>query len=127
MTTLQSTILKTDKNLQWALEECTLLADKGVEIARHTIQGNMEIVCDGSLQQKLGTSAGISKGPEEEEGYKFHNRVPGGDSNQSSYQSELCSILGHVIFINAVAKYHDIQEGQVTIGCNNEAIWEALG
>ena len=56
--TLRDTIVETDKNLQWVLEECNLPADEGMEVARRTINGSMEVVCDRSLQLRLGTSAG---------------------------------------------------------------------
>lgn len=63
-----------------------------------------------------------------EESYVFQNCVPGDDGEQTSYQSELCGILGHILLLTRLAEYHKLQQGEVTIGCDNEAaLWKALG
>ena len=128
-----------DTSIQWVLEDCEFPEDNGMELANKLRQGTLEVASDGSLKDCLGTAAGTTKGVTPGNGYRFWNRVPGEDDDQSSYRSELCGILGHVIFLSATAEYHKIQQGSVTIsspskqgevtlGCDNEAaLWAALG
>ena len=127
-TSLTQALLQLDEGLQWALEECEFPDDDGVEIATRLRRGTLEVTCDGSLKDKLGTAAGTTKDIADDKGYRFWNRVPGASEDQTSYRSELCGILGHVLFLNAVADYHNLDTGHVTLGCDNEAaLWEALG
>jgi len=78
-------------------------------------------VCGGSFKEGKGASAWVLEG----EGGKSSNRmvgrniVPGHAEDQSAYRSELAGILGVVSIVKELVKYYEIEEGHVTIGCNN--------
>ena len=126
--TLESVLRRVPQSLQWAIEDVTLPEDNGRAMASKIIQGKGRCACDGSVKDALGTAAAIFMDVKEEEEYKVRNRTPGSDEEIHSYRSELCGILPNIIMINSIAKAHDIQEGTVTVGCDNEsALWTALG
>ena len=126
--TLQDTVQHIHPSLRWILAACDLPEDEGAEITRRLRQGTLQLACDGSLREHRGTAAGITKDLDEASAYKFWNIVPGRPEEQTSYRSELCGILGHILLITTMAKHHGVQEGTATIGCDNEAaLWAALG
>ena len=126
--TLIQKIRNVEPSMKWALEDLEIPADNGLEIATAIIQNRGECMSDGSLKNGLGTSAAVFMGTEEDNMYTIKNRVPGATEDQSSYRSELCGILAGVLMVNIIASTHDIQEGTITIGCDNEsAIGKAFG
>ena len=117
-----------DESLHWALERIKIPRDNGRTITDRIEDGTMEVVSDGGLKDNLGTAGGTTKGLPADQGYKFQCRVPGIDDDQTSYQLELCGILGHVLVLTSIADQFNITEGKVTLGCNNKAaLWKALG
>ena len=128
MSTLADRLINMDDTLQWLFERGQYPTDDGRAIATQIAEGTMEAVSDGGLKDGMGTAAGISKGMQEGEGFRFQHRVPGQDNNQTSYRSELCGILGNVVLLTCIASHHGITEGKVTLGCDNEAaLWKAIG
>ena len=114
--------------LQWALEKVEMPADDGAEIAQKIAKHNLKVICDGSLKEEFGTSAGFPLEIPEENKYRVYNRIPGDATNQSSYRSELCGILAQILMILAITRLQGIHKGTVTMGCDNEpALWAAFG
>ena len=125
---LGDALMARDESIQWAIERVKLPDDEGEHIASLLRAGQCEAICDGSLKEGFGTSAGFLKGVDDTHGYQCFNRVPGQDDDQSSYRSELCGILGHIIILTTIARMYNITEGQVLLGCDNEsALWTAFG
>ena len=115
-------------NLQWALEDIQLPDDNGEAIAASIRANDINVICDGSLKDTFGTSAGKVMDMEEGQGYIVRNRVPGETKDQNSYRSELCGILAHVIILHAIITIHKVDTGGITVVCDNEsALWTALG
>ena len=103
-------------------------ADNGRAIAERIIWNKGQCACDGSVKDKLGTSAAFFMNVLEELQYEIKNQTPGADIDQNSYRSELCGILANVLAIGCIVKTHDITQGTVTIACNNEsALWASFG
>ena len=126
--TLLGEIHQYHTSLHWALEDVKLPDDEGKAIAHNIRNNKMEVVCDGSLKNGFGTSAAIVKNMPDRDTYTVCNRVTGTTDDQSSYRSELCGILSHIMMINAIAKLHRIETGTVTLGCDNEtSIWSSFG
>ena len=126
--TLLDYLKDTDTSLHWALEDIKLPSDEGLHLATQIASNTLELICDGSLKDLFGTSAGFPIGVRQDLAYKVYNRVPGDDTNQCSYRSELCGILAHILVITAIAKRHGLSGGTVTIGCDNEpALWATFG
>ena len=120
-------IVNMHKAVRWVLEDTETPDDDGKAIAATIIQGNAKCISDGSTKERLGTSAAIMVMEDETKAYLIKNRVPGVDDEQHSYRSELCGILANVLMINIIAKIHDIQDGRITIGCDNEsALWKCF-
>ena len=126
--TLQDVINNIPKNLEWVVETITLPQDNGRQIAEAIIKDRGKCICDGSVKDKLGTASAHFMGVKKENKYKAYNRTPGSDDDVISYRSEMCGILANVVVVNSIATVHDIQEGTVTIGCDNEsALWAVCG
>ena len=126
--TLESVISKLPRSIQWVMEEVTLPQDNGRAIADRIIRGKGRCMSDGSVKDQLGTSAAQFMDVEDPHNYTIRNRTPGSDHDIHSYRSELCGILSNILMVNSIATTHDIQEGTVTVGCDNEsALWTAMG
>ena len=126
--TLMDFMEETDRSLHWALEDVELPSDDGLQIATRIASNELEVICDGSLKELHGTSAGFTIGVCPDMAYRVYNRVPGDDTNQCSYRSELCGILAHILMIAAIVKRHGLSRGTVTLGCDNEpALWATFG
>lgn len=95
--------------------------DDGFYLQNRIRNGMAIAVCGGSFKEGKGASAWVLEG----EGGKSSNRmvgrniVPGHAEDQSAYRSELAGILGVVSIVKELVKYYEIEEGHVTIGCNN--------
>ena len=115
-------------NLRWVVEKCEFPEDNGKAIAAAIIQDTGRCICDGGVKDKMGTAAAQFMDVTEEHNFFICNRTPGSDSDVHSYRSELCGILANILMVNCIAKTHDVQEGTVTLGCDNEsALWAAFG
>ena len=126
--TLESIIRRIPRSLQWAIEDITIPSDNGRGIANRIIQGRGRCACDGSVKDHLGTAAAVFMDVEDDEAYIVRNRTPGHDDEIHSFRSELCGILPNILLVNSIAEAHDIQDGVVTVGCDNEsALWTAFG
>ena len=125
---LEDTIRRVPYALRWAIESMKIPADNGRAIAERIIRDEGQCACDGSVKEKLGTSAAIFMNVPKERQYEIKNRTPGADIDQNSYRSELCGILANLIAVGCIVKTHDITEGTVTIACDNEsALWASFG
>ena len=126
--TLEAVLNHVPASLAWAVERTNLPEDNGQTIAARIIQDRGQCICDGSVKDQLGTASAHFMGVPQANSYKVYNRTPGSDDDITSYRSELGGILANVIMVNAVATTHDIQEGTVMLGCDNEsALWAVFG
>ena len=128
-TTLAEQLQQVHPSLQWAIEDISLPADNGEEIANAILTGGGRCMSDGSLKDDFGTSAFTVLLKNVKNRYEGQNRVPGEDDEQSSYRSELCGILGNMILMNAICSIHGIDEPcEMTVGSDSEsALWNAFG
>jgi len=119
-------IQRIPRSMHWAVEDIELPEDDGREIAGKIIRDKGKCVCDGSLKNEMGTAAGTFMGVDET--FVVRNRTPGASSDQSSFRSELCGILALILVVNAIATHHGIEQGTVTLACDNEsALWAEFG
>ena len=114
--------------LRWVLEEVTMPDDDGEAIAR-AIQNNQgEFVCDGSLKDNRGTAAAISLLAEGKSNIRIRNRTRARNEEMSSYRAEACGILAAILGASLVCRRWKVQDGTVTVGCDNEAaVWNTFG
>jgi hypothetical protein len=124
---LQLELEQVHNSLHWAIEEVQLPADDGIELAQQVQEGTAKLICDGSYKGNIGTAAGASFSTAGKNNFIMKNQTPGRKEDMNSYRCELAGILTCVITLNAVCNRHNIKEGRVTIGCDNEAaLWEAF-
>ena len=126
--TLAGAIRRLPMALQWVMERCTLPKDDGKEIAERVEAGRGQCMSDASVQDQLGTAAALFIGVHEDNNYDVRNRTPGKDEDQSSYRSEACGILANIMMVNIICKRHNVQRGEVELGCDNEGVlWKIFG
>ena len=125
---LERLLSQMDSSMGWVLENTILPCDEGRDIAQQIIMKKARCISDGSLKDRLGTSASTFMNERKSSTYITRNRVTGQGEHQSSYRSELCGILANILILNTIAELHDIQEGRVVIACDNEsALWMSFG
>jgi hypothetical protein len=124
---LQTELGKVHQSLHWAIEDVQLPADDGIELAQQVQDGTAKLICDGSYKGNIGTAAGASFSTADQNNFIMKNQTPGRKEDMNSYRCELAGLLTCVITLNAICFLHNITDGKVTIGCDNEAaLWEAL-
>ena len=125
---LVATVKRTPKSLRWAVERCKLPKDHGKAIAEKIIKGDGKCMSDGSTKDGLGTAAAIPVGVDEEDMYMVLNRTPGDDIDIHSFRSELTGILANVLVVKCIIETHQVQDGRMTLACDNEsALWACFG
>jgi Reverse transcriptase (RNA-dependent DNA polymerase) len=91
-----------------------------VSIAQSIRQGTCSCVTDGSFKEQHGTAAwkivDLDKPDHAIEGQVV---TPGFPHQQDAYRSELSGLYASVMAINALTTYFDIQEGAITMACDN--------
>lgn len=121
-TSFLESLQSTPPHDKWAIEYTRVLGDVRIWIF-HLIAGTAIAVADGSLKHKRGTAAFILT-------HDLHThasdsflqgaaRVPGTEDDQASYRSELVGILGILIVLKAVLRFHPISYGKLTIALDN--------
>ena len=107
----------------WPTRNVTMAPDNGEEFAALIRRGEAKAICDGSYKQGYSSSAFLTMNTNS---IHVSNIVPGRKQDQSSYRGELGGIYGLVVMTKAVCKKHDVMEGAITIGCDNEDSIKAL-
>jgi hypothetical protein len=121
-------LAKVHESLHWAVEATQMPEDNGSEIAQQIQLGTAKLICDGSLKGPIGTAAAASFSAKKENNFIMRNQTPGRRTDMNSYRCELTGILACVITTNVICDTHAIEEGTITLGCDNEAaLWEAFG
>lgn len=79
----------------------------------------------GSLKELFGMSAFFFLIADLMKNYTERNIVPGNNSDQSLYRSELCSLLGNIIVSNAICNLHRVRGNcTVQVGYDSKsALW----
>ena len=75
---------------------------------------------NGLTKNGLGTAAAQFMGVKAKNNYDVQNQMPGEDKDQHSYRLELCGILANIIMINTICTTHNINDGQVELGCDKQ-------
>jgi hypothetical protein len=83
-----------------------------------------EAVCDGSFKKGKGAAGWVIEGADDKGRITGVTAVPGSVDDHSSYGSELVGILSTLTMVQIICNLHQIQEGSITIGCNNESALE---
>ena len=102
------------------------MTDNGHHIAKAILLGKAITVSDGSYKDDYGTAAFVLEGETHVGRITGQLCVPGAPEDHSSHRSELAGMIGALIVILAICQLHDINEGQVTIGCDGQAALKAL-
>ena len=124
---LQDIVDGIDESLQWIVDDVTLPEDEGRKIAAQIIRSEGKCISDGSLKAGRGTAAAFFFTEDGDTEYVIQNRTPGEVPDQSSYRSELCGIFANIVMVNAITRFHGVENGKVTIACDNEsALWTAF-
>ena len=132
-TTLQDRLSLLAPGTRWAVTH-VLLTDDGSVIAAAIREGRCVSVSDGSFKDQYGTSAwaieaessvdrctGENIPPDptsQEHRCKGVNIVPGAQTDQSAYRSEVAGLFGIATMIREICAFHDITAGTVYIGCD---------
>ena len=95
----------------------------GEELAEDVRSKKAKIVCDGSYKDGISTSCFITIGDNPIVG---NNKIPGRKKDQNSYRAELGGVLGSVILTKACCNKNNVEEGLITIGCDNKGVVDAL-
>ncbi len=76
-------------------------------------------MCDGFYKDTKEASAWVLEGASNCNRIQGYNQVPGAAQDQSPYRSELAGLLGTVMMITEICKFHHLTEGQITVACDN--------
>ena len=95
--------------------------DDMTEICNALRQGNLEAVADGSYKkpQGIGTTAWIVTTYDSSSECTGASQVPGNADIMESYRAEIYGILSIIVFIDLIADHFHIDEGHITIACDN--------
>jgi hypothetical protein len=107
-------------SLQWCVESLEIV-NEGLDLLNSLCTGASALVMavsNGSFKDTFGTVA-WTIGTETQE-CLIAGRVvcPGGQSDQSSYQSELTGIYALLTITHHLCKYYIIVDGQIELGCD---------
>ena len=91
--------------------------DNGATIAEAIRNGEANAISDGSFNFPYGTSSMVIEGSNQSGRVQADNVVPG-HANQSAYRSELAGLYAIVAAILNICKVHNVEAGQVEIGCD---------
>ena len=96
--------------------------DNGQHIAQAIILGKAIAVCDGSYKDQFGTAGFvIQNGDSPIDRITGANVTPGHPEEMNPYRSKIAGIFAIVVIIEAIARFHDIQEGIIELGCDCES------
>jgi hypothetical protein len=80
--------------------------------------GKSVAVSDGLFKLAIGTASWVLQGKDSAGKIKGRCWVPGPEDWQSTYQSELCGLLGSVYFAMTLAKHKGITTSKMQVGCD---------
>jgi hypothetical protein len=116
-TTLEDHIPINDKWVVQSLHH----KDNGQYISQGIILGKAVAVCNGSYKDQFGTAGFvIQNGNNQEQRITGANVTPGHPNKMNPYRSEIAGIFAIVVIIEAIASFHDLQEGIIELGCDCE-------
>jgi hypothetical protein len=105
-------------NDKWAIRTLHC-PENGSTVAQAIIRGNAIAVCDGSYTDHFGTAAFVLQNGNNKASRILGAHVtPGHPDDINPYRSKLGGILAIVIVTEAIATFHDINEGTIEIGCD---------
>ena len=83
--------------------------------------GTLEAVADGSYKKSYGmaTAAWIITAPNSTSECIGALQVPGSPDILESYRAEINGILAIIVFIDLLSRYYKIDDGHITIACDN--------
>jgi hypothetical protein len=89
----------------------------------HSIENRTAVaVSDGSYleNQKAGSARWVLEDDTQSIQILGSSACPGAPEVQCSHRSELTGLLGIITHVNALCQQHNINQGQITIGCNGK-------
>jgi hypothetical protein len=113
-------VLQNKKWLWWS-GQLIYQEDEIWQVAIDITQGEGIVVSDGSYKDNYGTAAVILEGAKAGKSIQTAVIVPGSPSVQCAYRSEAAGILAAVQMAEAVVLFHNLPQGQCTMGCDGLA------
>jgi hypothetical protein len=108
-------------NDKWAVSHLDY-SENGQHLAQALIRGSAIAVCDGSYKQHFGTAAFVlQNGNNHDHRIVGAHVTPGHPDDINPYRSELGGILALIIIVDAIATFHDIEQGIIELGCDCES------
>jgi len=119
--TLQEHILALPYTRRWCIFNIQECSDEGRYLSKCIQQKTAIAVSDGSFKDDKGSVAWVLEDSTSLYHLSGHADSPGSPVEQSAYRSELVGLLELVMLIQELSMFHNISEGQVTVGCDNES------
>ncbi len=108
-----------DVDATWDIEN-HVMSYNGETVAWFIQLGRAIVVTHGSLKEQYGTSAYIIKGEDSQYRIVGLNIAPRFPDNQNSLRIKLAACYIMVLAIKAICEEHDITQGIVELGCDND-------
>ena len=113
---------------RWIEEDCHTTEEEDKAIAEAAQSNKLTVVSDGSFckTNKFGTAGWVIESQGRQVAIQGSLVVPGDPDIQSSHRSELAGILGAIHKVDQICKKYNINNGQVTVGCDGKGAIDAL-
>ena len=108
------------QSLRWILQHNIIPGDQGKALAKQLRKSAVLCIADGSYKDHYGTAAFILDANEDANSWVGVVPCYGDPSFHDAYRSELTGLLAIVTVLLAICNKHDIQDGIVHIGCDND-------
>jgi hypothetical protein len=105
---------------QWAVERLEQLGELE-HLAAGIQTGNTIAIADGTFKDIRGTSGFALIHGDSHQGINEANQVPGEDSDQASYRSELAGVYDALLLAQMICKIYYIETGHMAMAYNNES------
>ena len=119
-TTIDEAKAKLPAEAQWAIEWMEQIG--GLEhLAAGLRTGRTIAIADGSFKDLRGTSGFALIHADSHQRINVANQVPGEDSDQASYRSELAGIYGALLLAQMICSIYAIDTGHMIVACDNKS------
>ena len=105
------------RDIRWAIARLHC-DDSGASLAAAIAAGTAIAVCDGSYKDSHGTAAFVIEGTTSAHRFLGVNVTPGFPEDQSPYRAELGGIIGVVVAIRCICKFHNVTAGSILLYCD---------
>ena len=108
-------------HLRWVLHHNIIPADLGYALAKQLKKTAVLCIADGSFKEHYGTAAFILDANHENNSWLGVVPCYGDPSFHDAYRSEITGLLAIVSILLVICKHHNIEDGIVHIGCDNDS------